>query len=166
MPVLPERPISELGPTPTNAPNRALNPATGLPFEGRTELHQARAQYPAQQYFVTRMGANPNARPHPELPAQTFWGFNLGGSDLSADPVAVEDRDGAQPAVEVLSPPLAPRARLCPLEQLTDRHEADDDRRVHEARRHVARKSAALSRPRTTAPPPRTFVAKTGSSTA
>ena len=62
MPVLPERPISELGPTPTNAPNRALNPATGLPFEGRTELHQARAQYPAQQYFVTRMGANPNAR--------------------------------------------------------------------------------------------------------
>jgi FtsP/CotA-like multicopper oxidase with cupredoxin domain len=32
------------------------------------------------------MGANPNAIVHPDLPAQTFWGFNMGGADLAADP--------------------------------------------------------------------------------
>jgi hypothetical protein len=60
-------------------PNRAVNPATGLPFEGRTEPHQSRSAFPVKSYFATRMGANAKARPHPDLPAQTFWGFNLGG---------------------------------------------------------------------------------------
>jgi hypothetical protein len=32
------------------------------------------------------MAANPNVIVHPALPAQTLWGFNLGGADLNADP--------------------------------------------------------------------------------
>jgi FtsP/CotA-like multicopper oxidase with cupredoxin domain len=86
MPVLPERPISELGPPPTIDPNRALNPVTGLPFEGRTEPHQFRDQYPAEKFFATRMGVTTGFRPHPDLPEQACWGFNLGGADLNADP--------------------------------------------------------------------------------
>jgi FtsP/CotA-like multicopper oxidase with cupredoxin domain len=86
LPVLPERSVTELDPAPTINPNRAINPATGLPFEGRSEPHQSRERFPPQTYHVTRMGANPNARVHPDLPAQTFWGFNLGGADLTADP--------------------------------------------------------------------------------
>jgi FtsP/CotA-like multicopper oxidase with cupredoxin domain len=86
MPVLPERSLADLSPAPTIAPNTAINPATGLPFEGRTESHQTRAQYPVQRSFITRMAANPNVRPHPALPAQTFWGFNLGGADFTTDP--------------------------------------------------------------------------------
>jgi FtsP/CotA-like multicopper oxidase with cupredoxin domain len=86
LPVLPQRAVTELNPAPTNSPNRAINPLTGLPFEGRTELHQSQDQFPPQAYFVTRMGANPNVSVHPALPAQTLWGFNLGGADLSTDP--------------------------------------------------------------------------------
>jgi FtsP/CotA-like multicopper oxidase with cupredoxin domain len=86
MPVLPERTIAELSPAPTISPNRVVKPATGLPFEGRTEPHQTRSRFPVQKFFVTRMGANANVHPHPDLPVQTFWGFNLGGADLSTDP--------------------------------------------------------------------------------
>jgi len=45
---------------------RSVNPATGLPFEGRTEPHQSRSAFPVKNYFATRMGANANARPHPD----------------------------------------------------------------------------------------------------
>ena len=86
LPVLPPRSIGELSPPPTISPNRALNPVTRLPFEGRTESHQFRERFPVESFFVTRMGANPNARPHPDLPPQTFWGFNLGDQNLSNDP--------------------------------------------------------------------------------
>jgi FtsP/CotA-like multicopper oxidase with cupredoxin domain len=85
-PVLPQRAVTELNPAPTNDPNRAINPLTGLPFEGRTERHQSQELFPPQQFFVTRMAANPNVIVHPALPAQTLWGFNRGGTDLSADP--------------------------------------------------------------------------------
>ncbi|MGH3327479.1 MAG: multicopper oxidase domain-containing protein [Streptomycetales bacterium] len=85
-PVLPERPVAQFDPAPTNDPNRAINPLTGLPFEGRSERHQSRDLFPAQKFFVTRMGANPNVIVHPDLPPQTLWGFNLGGADLSSDP--------------------------------------------------------------------------------
>src|SRR5574341_1415745 len=85
-PVLPQRAVTELDPAPTNDPNRAINPLTGLPFEGRTERHQSQDQFPPQAYFVTRMAANPNVIVHPNLPPQTLWGFNLGGADLSTDP--------------------------------------------------------------------------------
>jgi FtsP/CotA-like multicopper oxidase with cupredoxin domain len=85
LPVLPERSQAELNPAPTVDPNRAINPDTGLPFEGRSEPHQSRDRFPAQAFFETRMAANPNVKVHPDLPAQTLWGFNLGGSDLSTD---------------------------------------------------------------------------------
>jgi FtsP/CotA-like multicopper oxidase with cupredoxin domain len=84
--VLPQRTFSELVPAPTNDPNRVINPLTGLPFEGRTERHQSRELFPPQAFFVTRMAANPNVIVHPDLPAQTLWGFNLGGEDFSSDP--------------------------------------------------------------------------------
>ena len=86
MPVLPARPKSALSPAPTIQPNLRINPANGLPFEGRSEPHQFRDRFPVEKFFVTRMGANPNARVHPDLPPQTFWGFNLGGADLTKDP--------------------------------------------------------------------------------
>jgi FtsP/CotA-like multicopper oxidase with cupredoxin domain len=86
LPVLPQRDVTELNPAPGINPNRAINPVTGLPFEGRTEPHQSRNLFPAQAFFQTRMAANPNSIVSPDLPPQTFWGFNLGDEDLNADP--------------------------------------------------------------------------------
>jgi FtsP/CotA-like multicopper oxidase with cupredoxin domain len=86
LPALPQRDVSELLPAPTIDPNRVINPATALPFEGRSEPHQSEDRFPPQAFLVTRMGANTNAKVHPGLPAQTVWGFNLGGEDFSADP--------------------------------------------------------------------------------
>ena len=40
----------------------------------------------SQSYRQTLHGREPRAQVHPGLPAQTVWGFNLGGADLSADP--------------------------------------------------------------------------------
>jgi FtsP/CotA-like multicopper oxidase with cupredoxin domain len=84
-PVLPERAAAQLVPAPTIGPNRKTNPATGLPFEGRTEVHQSEDRFPPQAFFETRMGAT-TVKIHPDLPAQTVWGFNKGGADLTADP--------------------------------------------------------------------------------
>lgn len=86
LPPLPPRSVSELTPAPTIAPNTTKNPATGLPFEGRTEPHQSEDRFPPGAYFETRMGATPGAKVHPSLPPQTLWGFNQGGADLAADP--------------------------------------------------------------------------------
>jgi FtsP/CotA-like multicopper oxidase with cupredoxin domain len=85
MPVLPERQLSELVPAPTDLPNTAINPATGLPFEGRTERHQFRDRFPPQKYFITRMRPNPAYRltSDARIPEQLIWGFTLGGA---ADP--------------------------------------------------------------------------------
>jgi len=97
-PVLPERnPATDpsfLEHPSTVAPNRATNPATGLPFEGRSEPHQSRGPgqpgaFEPQHFFVTRIAANPNVSVHPALPEQTLWGFNLGGADTTADPALV-----------------------------------------------------------------------------
>jgi FtsP/CotA-like multicopper oxidase with cupredoxin domain len=85
LPVLPERSLADLDPAPTNYPNRTTNPATNLPFEGRSEPHQSRDVFGVDKYFQTRIAAT-QASIHPKLPKQTFWGFNLGGSDLSKDP--------------------------------------------------------------------------------
>jgi FtsP/CotA-like multicopper oxidase with cupredoxin domain len=86
LPLLPPRSAADLTPAPTNAPNRATNPATGLPFEGRSEPHQSEDRFPPAAFFETRMGATPGAKVHPNLPPQTLWGFNRGGADLTADP--------------------------------------------------------------------------------
>lgn len=88
MPLLPQRLITDPAFTqqPTVAPNRAINPATGIPYEGRGEPHQFRTLNPPQQFFVQRFGAVQAASIHPNLqPQVNFWGANLGGDDLSAD---------------------------------------------------------------------------------
>src|SRR6266571_6261119 len=75
-PELPARPLTDPGSTfgalPQQFPNNAINPATGLPFEGRgqfngtlrpgSDFFQFFTQYPTQKYFVERMRANPNFR--------------------------------------------------------------------------------------------------------
>jgi FtsP/CotA-like multicopper oxidase with cupredoxin domain len=88
LPALPARDRATLSPAPAVEPNRATNPATGLPFEGRTEPHVSEGTFSTGDYYVTRIAANPHVRIHPDtsLPEQTVWGFNLGGEDLSADP--------------------------------------------------------------------------------
>jgi len=86
LPVLPERGLAEFDPAPTTDPNRATNPATGLPFEGRTEPHQSADTFAPEALHISRIGANAGVIVHPGLPAQTFWGFNLGGADLTKDP--------------------------------------------------------------------------------
>jgi len=89
LPALPSRSASELGTgttAPTSSPYRAINPANNMPYEGRSEAHQSRDSYPVAKYLMTRMAANPNVSVHPNLPSQTFWGFNQGGADLTADP--------------------------------------------------------------------------------
>src|SRR3954452_9290112 len=58
LPELPQRSASELVPAPSDLPHTDVNPATGVPFEGRSERHQSEAQFPPQAFFMTRMGAN------------------------------------------------------------------------------------------------------------
>jgi len=100
-PQLPARTLSDpgLAPAPSICPNNAINPATGLPFEGRGQFNGALVpgsdcfqffnQNPPQRYFVQRMRANTNFRitSDTKIPAQTIWGFNQGGS--AAGDVAV-----------------------------------------------------------------------------
>ena len=74
-PILPEVPLSTLNPAPTNLPNTAINPATGLPFEGRTLQHQFRASYPPAKYFTTTAAAGAWSFSS-ALPTQTIWGFD------------------------------------------------------------------------------------------
>ena len=98
-PQLPSRPLSDpglqFGAPPQQFPNTAINPATGLRYEGRgqfngtlrpgTDYFQFFTQYPTQKYFVQRMRSNTTFRitSDTNIPAQTIWGFNLGGSDVS-----------------------------------------------------------------------------------
>lgn len=98
-PELPARPLTDPGLTfgapPQQFPFNTINPATGLPYEGRgqyngslrpgSDFFQFFTQYPPQKYFVERIRANPNFRitSDTNIPAQTIWGFNLGGSAAS-----------------------------------------------------------------------------------
>jgi FtsP/CotA-like multicopper oxidase with cupredoxin domain len=103
MPIPPQlqtRPLTDPGLTfgapPQICPNNAPNPNNGnLPFEGRGQFNGALIvgsdcfqffnQYPPQQYFVERIRANSNFRitSDTNIPAQTIWGYNLGGSAAS-----------------------------------------------------------------------------------
>jgi len=72
-------PVSSLtGPAPTVNPNTAINPATGLPYEGRTRANQAPAlgfPFPANVvYQVTQQQAQ--IRVSNELPLQNLWTFD------------------------------------------------------------------------------------------
>src|SRR5262249_35406452 len=87
LPQLPEVPFSALDPAPTECPNNAINPATGLPFEGRgqfdgvlrpgTDCFQFFGRFAPQHFFLTRRRARGASFP-PDLPPQTLWGFDLG----------------------------------------------------------------------------------------
>ena len=89
MPVLPARPLTDAAFSafpPTQAPNRAINPANNLPYEGRGDAHQLREKNPPQFFYAQRYGAVPPVSVHPQLARQVnFWGSNLGGADLSVD---------------------------------------------------------------------------------
>ena len=88
MPLLPQRPLTDgaFAQPPTVTPNRAHNPATGLPYEGRGEAHQLREMNPPQYFYAQRFGAVPALSIHPNLQPQiNFWGANLGGADLRSD---------------------------------------------------------------------------------
>jgi FtsP/CotA-like multicopper oxidase with cupredoxin domain len=88
--VLPQRPLSD--------PGFAVAPGpqpSGTPQDARSEVHQFRDRFPPQQYFISRMRPNPAFAfsQHPanlaRIPAQTVWGFNLGGeapSDVATVP--------------------------------------------------------------------------------
>jgi FtsP/CotA-like multicopper oxidase with cupredoxin domain len=72
---------SLLTPAPTVAPNTAINPATGLPYEGRTRSHQLLGNPsfdprndPNRLYEVRQQAANVSI--HPNLPVQPLWGFD------------------------------------------------------------------------------------------
>ena len=92
-PTLPQRdPALDPGFTfspPTTIPNRAINPATGIPFEGRNLPHQFRDRFPPQKFFIERMRPNPNTRFSDDatnlsrIGPQLTWGFNTGGADPS-----------------------------------------------------------------------------------
>ena len=86
LPMLPERGAAALSPASALNPNRTVDPATGLPAEGRSEAHQSGDRFPPQAFFKTQLAANDKVVVHPDLPPQTFWGFNLGGDDLATDP--------------------------------------------------------------------------------
>src|SRR5438067_568058 len=82
MPISPVKqaiPLSSLsGPAPSINPNTAINPATGLAYEGRTRAHQAPAlgfPFPAATvYQVTQQAAQ--VQVSPSLPTQTLWTFD------------------------------------------------------------------------------------------
>jgi hypothetical protein len=58
-----------------------------MPYEGRGDPHQYRRLNPPQTFYVQRFGAVPPVSIHPQLPRKvTFWGANLSGADLMADP--------------------------------------------------------------------------------
>jgi len=87
-PVVPQRLLTDpaFAHPPTEIPNRAINPATGIPYEGRGEPHQFRSMNPPQYFFAQHFGAVPAVSIHPNLQPQiNFWGANLGGADLSVD---------------------------------------------------------------------------------
>lgn len=88
IPELPQRPLSDpaFALAPTTAPNRAINPATGIPYEGRGDAHQHRNLNEPQFFYAQRIGPVPAASIHPQLqPQVNLWGGNLGGADLNVD---------------------------------------------------------------------------------
>lgn len=89
MPQLPARSLADpaFSKPPTVQPNRATNPATLMPWEGRGDAHQFRNINPPRYFYAQRYGKVPPTSIHPNLPAQVnFWGSNLGGADLRVDP--------------------------------------------------------------------------------
>lgn len=78
LPIMPiKQPVSSLSPTPTECPNTAINPANGLPFEGRTRCHQAFSQFaPQKLYTVSQQAAQVKVTSDPNFAVQTLWTFD------------------------------------------------------------------------------------------
>ena len=89
IPQLPSRPLTDpafASTPPSKWPNRAINPATKLPFEGRGDPHQFRELAEPTVFFAMRYGAVPPVKIHSDLNPQTnFRGANLGGENLATD---------------------------------------------------------------------------------
>jgi hypothetical protein len=85
MPIPPVRqpiPLSALtGPAPTIAPNNAINPATGIAYEGRTRSHQSpigahsQLPFPATTIYEVHQRAA-SVVVSPDLPVQTLWTYD------------------------------------------------------------------------------------------
>jgi FtsP/CotA-like multicopper oxidase with cupredoxin domain len=77
LPITPiHQPVTQVsGPPPTTNPNTAINPATGLSYEGRTRSHQAFSQFPPQKLYEVHQ-QEVLVSVHPQLPTQKLWGFN------------------------------------------------------------------------------------------
>jgi FtsP/CotA-like multicopper oxidase with cupredoxin domain len=78
MPVKQATSLSALSPAPTVAPNTTINPATGLPYEGRTRSHQAPAlgfPFPPPVVYLDTQKAG-QVTMSKQLPVQTIWGFD------------------------------------------------------------------------------------------
>jgi FtsP/CotA-like multicopper oxidase with cupredoxin domain len=71
MPIL--QSVASLDPLPSVSPNTSINPANGLPFEGRTRDHQALASG-VELYEIHQRETQVSV--HPDLPPQTLWGYN------------------------------------------------------------------------------------------
>src|SRR6266567_5910794 len=82
LPIMPRKqPIalsSLTGPAPQINPNTAINPVTGIAFEGRTRPHQAPAlgfPFPPSVVYQVSQQAGTVVM-SPQLPQQTIWGFD------------------------------------------------------------------------------------------
>ncbi len=74
--------VSQLtGPAPTIAPNNAINPATGIAYEGRTRAHQTpigsngNLPFPATKVYQVSQQVG-NISMSPSLPLQRMWTFD------------------------------------------------------------------------------------------
>jgi hypothetical protein len=69
------------GPAPTIAPNSAINPATGIAYEGRTRAHQSpigshsALPFPAATVYQVRQ-RDADVTVSPDLPPQRLWTFD------------------------------------------------------------------------------------------
>jgi FtsP/CotA-like multicopper oxidase with cupredoxin domain len=74
-----KQPVSSLtGPAPSINPNTAINPATGLAYEGRTRAHQAPPlgfPFPTGTMYEVHQRAQ-QVQVSPSLPLQTLWTFD------------------------------------------------------------------------------------------
>jgi FtsP/CotA-like multicopper oxidase with cupredoxin domain len=79
MPVKEPIDVETLSPAPQIAPNRNINPNTGLPFEGRTRNHQAPAlgfPFPPPVVYQMVQQENTQVVMSNQLPKQEIWGFD------------------------------------------------------------------------------------------
>src|SRR4051794_5804722 len=77
-----QQPVASLtGPAPTIAPNTAINPATGIAYEGRTRAHQSPIgsnpvlPFPAATLYQVHQVAN-DVQVAPDLPSQRLWTYD------------------------------------------------------------------------------------------